>query len=208
MEPTEDEVKHGIGHTFVHEDPFTGKPSDFWSENKDGLPCLYDHHPFVGPIYSYPIARDSLKGTWAVRGIFCSPYCVKAYINSQSNIPPRCNTLFTLMMTMVYHASTTIPPASDIEELLYTKKTIEEWRALPKQYIQVRWVVPQEVPFHMENRKVFSYPTSGHPALSFIKTWNSSMAEKGDAPDDDVAFADVQPQPPVESQLQDMNDAE
>lgn len=180
---TIEELQEMARHVFIHDAFWNEMPPEFWHDNKGRLPCLYCHHKFHGPIYSYPIKLE--KGnTWEVRGVFSSPFCMLKYITITRNVPPRVISLFTIMMRTVYHCDGNITPASDIEELLYNPDMAwDEWHELPRKHYQVRWTVPSEVPFRMTNLRVISHPTKGHRATGFVEQWNRAMAEPGPLPD-------------------------
>lgn len=171
-----DAFDHAVANTFVHEWSLSKVKPDFWTTNSDRFPCQYDHHVFDGPIHSYPVSYKNNE--WIVRGVFCSEHCALKYITIMKNMPAGCITLFTLMIRMIYHGSGDTVPASDVELLLNPLQpmTIEEWRAIPKQKVQIRLLSPQFVPFRMEQRQVVSHPARSHEAYNTIKEWNQTMA--------------------------------
>lgn len=181
---------HAARYTFTREDRFNNVPPDFWKDNVNNLPCRYDHEPFRGPIYSYP--TRFVNNEWSVRGVFCSPHCVKKFITTQKGIPSDVYTLFTLMLTAVYNCKDDVTPAADIEEYLYNPEMdIETWRSIPKQHISLRLCNPMIVPFRMEKLSLFSYPAASHPAHIDVGQWNSIMAERGKLPDPVVQHSEV-----------------
>ena len=90
-------------------------PSEFWKSNTGSLACMHDTESFVGPVYSYPVKKNSAG--WVVRGQFCSLNCAKAYMmeRDDSNL---CS-LFTLMCKEVYGIQSTVtaaPPACILQK--------------------------------------------------------------------------------------------
>jgi hypothetical protein len=186
------EFEHAVKHTFCHEWSLSMAEPSFWNDNRHKFPCRYDHHTFSGPIFSYPIAYKD--GKWTVRNVFCSPHCAKKYLSTQKNIPSRCYTLFALMMRVVYQWEGDVVPASDIDLTMNPLEpmSLETWRQIPKQHVQVRLTMPESVPFRMENMNVVSHPMPTHKAYEDIKQWNSTMAEPGPLPDDIITMEEIQ----------------
>ena len=183
------DLKHGIEHTFVHETVFNDKPPEFWKTNPDRLPCLYDHHPFDGPIFSIPLEYNHRLKKWTVSSIFCSPFCAKKYMLTSKDIYPRCYTLFSQMMKVVYNCTEDIQPASDISVLLYSDIGIEAWRKLPKEHVKMSLLIPEILPFVMQSRNLVSHVLSTHPAYNKLIKWNQMEAEADGIPDQSISIA-------------------
>ena len=179
----EEAFKHAVKYSFVHEDQYNNCPPEFWSKNVERLPCVYDHQPFDGPIYSVPIDFRSRTNTWTVRGIYCSLHCAKKHMLTNREFNSRNYTLFSCMVRMVYGCAEDVEPASDIETLLYDKTmTLEMWRSLPKQHVEIRLCVKEFLPFRMENRNVVAHPLTTHPASAQLEKWNTIQAEAASLP--------------------------
>lgn len=181
---TTEEFNHAVNYTFIFESTLNDVPQDFWKSNPKRLPCLYDHHPFDGPIYSIPIEYKHRLKMFVVRNVFCSPHCAKKYMLVTRDFPTKCYGLFSFMMRSVYGYGGDVPPASDVELLIYSGMDIEKWRELPKQAVYIR-LLPKEIhPFEMANRNVVAHPLSVHPAFEKIMRWNQQQMECSTMPDD------------------------
>lgn len=191
---TAEDFKHIVEHTFQHENSLNNVPCEFWKDNQHRIPCWYDGHEFEGQIYSYPVSYHNTK--WVVRGVFCSPHCMKKYVVVTRDIPFECFTLISLMMRMVYNWNGEVVPASDIEIIrnpFDTKwfKQIKAWRKLPMENIVMRVLRPEIVPFQMSKTNVSSYPLEPHPAYDALRHQTATLAEDGPLPDEVVATEDV-----------------
>jgi uncharacterized protein YbaR (Trm112 family) len=187
-----EDFKHAVEHTFIHETIFNGVGPEFWKSNPQRLPCLYDHMPFEGQIFSIPVEYNYRLKRWTVCSIFCSPYCAKALMLKSKNFATKTYTLFSLMMKLVYGVIDDIPVASDLEVLLYGGVSIDKWRSLPKEHVKVALVVPEVIPFVMQNRNIVSHVLPTHRAYDKLIKWNTLGAESKNIPDQpDVKDSEV-----------------
>ena len=159
----------------VRDDGFNNVPESFWSDPGKPLRCRYDHFEFEGPVFSYPVSCDDEK--WLVRGVFCSPHCVKSFITNQRGIPTECFTQFSYMMLAVYQMDNNIPEAADLNDLLYTDMSVEEWRNIPRRHLTTKITIPQKVPFDMLTLQRNQYPVPSHPQYEQLQTWTHVIAE-------------------------------
>lgn len=180
MSVTREQFEDAVRHTFIQESPFQVEDPEFWRTNPERFPCQYDHHPFDGPVYSIPLYKKG-NNRWIVTGFFCSPHCAKKYMIIHSEFPTSCYTLFSLMMAVVYNWTEEVVPASDIVLTLNPREplSIEAWRALPRQHVYRRLIVPHMVPFQIQSSRVISYVMEGHPAYQYTAKWNATLAEPG-----------------------------
>ena len=189
------QFEHAMAHTFSHEWSLSSVGPEFWRDNTIGAPCAYDHHSFSGPVFSYPISYHNHQ--WVVRKVFCSPHCMKKYATIRRDIPPRVFTLISLMMRMVYQWGGDVVPASDVEIIMNPLDPewfgqIDKWRALPKEHVQMRLVLPMVIPFRMEKQNVASHVMRTHPAYTDLRSWNTTRAEPGPLPEEVVELGDVE----------------
>jgi chemotaxis protein histidine kinase CheA len=170
-----DDMKQAIACTFVHPHPSKNVSADFWSRTDHGFKCWYDHHVFNGPIFSYPDRYEHNK--FVVWGVFCSPFCTKAYILAHQK--PKLS-LFTLMMRKVYKYQESVPVASDVELLLdpFNPLPIDQWRQMPIQKMRARICNPSEKPFMMKQQKIFGHILPEHPCFRKMRQWNEVMVEQ------------------------------
>lgn len=185
---------HAVSSLLQRKGAFNDRPPEFWTTNAERLPCLYDHHPFEGSIFSFPVRRQGHRYT--VTGIFCSPHCAKKYIITTRHVPSQCLSLFSHMMLSVYQCPEVVTPAPDIETLLYSPAmSIAEWRAIPRERIHLRLQVPHIVPFQFQHTQLYGYPADSHPAYKALTAFSAVMAEPGPLPDAEIVPEYVVPAP-------------
>ena len=128
-------------------------PPSFWAENTKGYACMHDTEPFTGPIFSFPVRRET-TGIWHVRGVFCSLECAKSYILDHCQ-DPMIFTLFSLMCRLVYgytYEVTPAPPQQVLWKFFPWKEsmTLLEFRAAGKKQHMISLVIPPLFPFQFE----------------------------------------------------------
>ena len=143
--------------------PLNNPEESHWSIIKT-FNCMYDCHSFTGYVLSIPLKYDSDKKTYEVYGQFCSPACMRSYLNENRNFNvAEISVLLQQMMLDIYDYfyPISIAPCKESLEMFGGWVTIEKFREIVqlRKPIDIRMVTP---PFYVAPCYLISKPIKGH----------------------------------------------
>ena len=152
---------------FVH--PFFNGETE-WPQ-KTSLVCFYDNHPFDSFPLPLPIDYDSVRNTYTCYGMFCSPSCVKAYMESSGahNTTMSMIWLVKIMCEVFGDRSLIVSaPPLDVLQTRGGQMTIEEFRAFGNRKVQILAHRPPFLPCQLafelvRNPAIRTTPVEGNP---------------------------------------------
>lgn len=109
--------------------------------------CYHDNEPFSTIPIPCPESYDSTTNQYTCYGMFCSPHCVKGYIEERYSTQPGLRMIWLKKMMVEvfgYVEDIIAPPSVDLLKKRGGMMTIEQWRAYPAQGYKI---VTHKMPF-------------------------------------------------------------